>query len=101
MESASPRRRARPSPSRCIPWSARTVTSPTSSALSTSHSTLFFPPSSLISAVIIMWKALSDANDVQLQRYALGTRFPTETSKPAHALVFIYTDLARTKNGLC
>ena len=50
--------------------------------------------------MIITGKALSDANDVQLQQYALGMRLPTETSKPAHALVLTYTDLARTKNGL-
>ncbi|KAL1690548.1 hypothetical protein GGG16DRAFT_114021 [Schizophyllum commune] len=100
MESASPRRRARPSPSRCTPWPARTVTSPTSRALSTSHSTLFFPTSSPISAVIITGKALSGANDVQPQQYALGMRRPTETSKPAHALVFTHTGVERTKNGL-
>ncbi|KAL1676280.1 hypothetical protein EV122DRAFT_280279 [Schizophyllum commune] len=91
---------ARPSPSRCTPWSARTVTSPTSRALSTSHSTLFFPPSSLISAVIITPKRIPTANDVQPQQDALRTRVPTETSKPAHALVLTYMDLARTKKGL-
>ncbi|KAL1715560.1 hypothetical protein EV715DRAFT_265865 [Schizophyllum commune] len=50
--------------------------------------------------MIITGKALSDANDVQLQQYALRTRVTTETSKPAHALVLTYTDVARTKNGL-
>ncbi|KAL1662632.1 hypothetical protein GGF50DRAFT_89860 [Schizophyllum commune] len=98
MESASPRRRLRPSPSRCTPWSARTVASPRFARSPPRIQRCSQP--SFVSAVIITGKALSDANDVQLQRYALGTRLPTETSKPAHALVLTYTDLARTKNGL-
>ncbi|KAL1698646.1 hypothetical protein EV121DRAFT_296966 [Schizophyllum commune] len=51
-------------------------------------------------AITVHSLALFDANDVQLQRYALGMRLPTETSKPAHALVLTCTDVARTKNGL-